>query len=83
MMKPCNTRISWRPYPRGHRPESVFQSSSELLMQTGPGGSLWLPVAEFLDDLSEEQAGRLQAAIVLVTEAAVEELDARREGRPE
>jgi hypothetical protein len=63
--------------PRGQHPEPIFQILSELVMQTGLAGTVFVPVAEFYNDLSEEQAGRLRAAIVFVFKEALEELEAR------
>lgn len=68
-----------RSYPRGHRPEPLFQISSELVAQTGLRGTVYAPVAEFYNDLSEEQATRLHAAIGLVL--AVSEREAESKGR--
>jgi hypothetical protein len=67
-----------RAYPNGQRPEPLFQISSELVMQVGLRGSVYAPVAEFYDDLSEEKATRLQAAINHVWDHAMEEADAER-----
>jgi hypothetical protein len=66
-----------RSHPGQPGPEPLFQISSELVMNTGPGGMNWLTVAEFCNDGSGEQAHRLQMAIDYVTDRAAEELTAR------
>jgi hypothetical protein len=68
---------SWRAsHPGQPGPKPLFQISSELVMNTGPGGMNWLTVAEFCNDENREQAFRLQMAIEHVTAAAAEELAA-------
>jgi hypothetical protein len=69
----------WMNAHRGQRsPKPLFQISSELVMQTGPGNSHWRTVAEFCNDAHGEQAGRLQSAIQLVSVKTGEELAALR-----
>jgi hypothetical protein len=57
----------------GPAPKPLFQTASELVMQTGPGGSHWRTVAEFRNDGSGEHAHRLLSAIDFVTERALAE----------
>jgi hypothetical protein len=64
-------------HPRQPAPKPLFQTSSELIVHTGPGGRNWLTVAEFCNDGSGELAHRLQTAIEFVSEKAKEELTAR------
>jgi hypothetical protein len=67
----------WRAsHPGQPGPKPLFQTSSELVMNTGPGGGQWRTVAEFCNDGSGEQAHRLQSAIDFVTDRAAEELAA-------
>jgi len=58
-------------------PKPLFQTSSELILHTGPDGSHWRTVAEFRNDGSGELAHRLQSAIEFVSRKAGEELAAR------
>ena len=68
----------WRNTHRGSAaPKPLFQTASELILHTGPGGSHWRTVAEFRNDWSGEQAHRLQRAIEFVVRKAGEELAAR------
>jgi hypothetical protein len=65
---------NWRQtHPGRGSPKALFQTASELVMHTGRDGRNWRTVAEFCNDLSGEQAHRLQTAIDLVTERAAEE----------
>lgn len=66
-----------RRHPRELAKKPLFQSASELIMHSGPGGSQWHTVAEFCNDGSGEKAHRLQQAIELVSAAAAEELEER------
>jgi hypothetical protein len=69
---------NWRStHPRESSPKPLFQTSSELLMQTGPDGSHWRTVAEFCNDGQGEQAHRLQRAIEFVAKEAGQELAQR------
>lgn len=52
--------------PRQPGPNPNFQTSSELILQTGPEGSHWHTIAEFTDDAHGELANRLLRAIQLV-----------------
>jgi hypothetical protein len=73
-----NKHDNWtRSHPGQPGPKPLFQISSEVVMNTGPGGMNWLTVAEFCNDGSGEQAHRLQMAIDYVTDRAAEELTAR------
>ena len=72
-----NKHDNWmRSHPNQAGPKPLFQISSELVMNTGPGGGQWRTVAEFCNDGSGEQAHRLQSAIDFVTDRAAEELAA-------
>jgi hypothetical protein len=64
-------------HPRQSSPKPLFQTSSELVIHTGPGGSHWRTVAEFRNDGSGEQAHRLHRAIEFVSSKAGEELATR------
>jgi hypothetical protein len=44
-------------YPRGQHPEPIFQISSELVMQVGLSGTVFVPVAEFFDDIERGTGG--------------------------
>jgi hypothetical protein len=65
---------NWRTtHPRQSSPKPLFQTSSELMLHTGPEGSHWRVVAEFRNDGHGEQANRLKTAIELVTKEAWQE----------
>jgi hypothetical protein len=64
-------------HPRQSSPKPLFQTSSELILHTGPEGSHWRIVAEFCNDGHGEQAHRLQRAIEFVTKEAAAEVAAR------
>ena len=61
-------------HPRQPGPKPLFQTSSELVMHTGPGGRNWLIVAEFCNDGSGELAQNLKTAIDFVSEELRKEL---------
>jgi hypothetical protein len=72
-----NIHDNWmRSHPGQPGPKPLFQISSEVVMNTGPGGMNWLPVAEFCNDGRGEHAHRLLEAIDYVTLRAGEELAA-------
>ena len=59
---------NWRQsHPGQPGPKPLFQTASELILHTGPEGSHWRTVAEFVNDAHGEQANRLMRAIGLVT----------------
>jgi hypothetical protein len=58
---------------RQSSPKPLFQTSSELMLHTGPEGSHWRVVAEFCNDGHGEQAHRLQRAIEFVSAVAKDE----------
>ena len=58
----------------------MFQTSSELILHTGPEGSHWHTVAEFCNDGSGELANRLLRAINVVRrESAKEQAEREKE----
>ena len=70
-------QADWMRRNPGRTAEPLFQTASELVMNTGQGGMVWRTIAEFCNDENREQAYRLQAALELVTAAVAEELAAR------
>jgi len=53
-------------HPRQPGPKPLFQASSELTLHTGPEGSHWRTMAEFVNDAHGEQANRLMQAVKVV-----------------